>query len=255
MTTDKKIDLFVTILLLTAGALISYVFHLQLLIGAAIYTLAPIIYLLTRKQKNISKLLLAAGFLGVIGFFFDFWESFNNAWTANNLTIPYRILGIAAVQDLIEFILMSLLILVFYEHFLDDEKNKRISKNFFKTLVFSFIFIFSAICIFELNPDLFRIKYSYFWAGIIAVAFILYFITKYKKFLPKLIIISAFFFFVWFTAEIVGLKNGGWSFPGHYVGMVSILGVSFPFEELFFWMGLYAPAIIAAYELSVDDLK
>jgi len=64
-----------------------------------------------------------------------------------------------------------------------------------------------------------------------------------------------FFFFVWFLAEIVVLKTAGWTFPGQYIGMVTILGVTFPLEELFFWMLWYSVTIISYYEFFLDDQK
>ncbi len=256
MTTNKKIDLATTIILLAVGAFIWYALNLKPLIGGAIFTLLPAFYLTARKQKNAIKIFWAAIIMGgLMGFFFSFWETFNKAWVVTRLVFQYKVLGILPIDDTIGFILMTILIVVFYEHFLDDEKIKKISNNFiWALLLFSFLSCLT-IWLFVTNQDLLRIKYAYFWGGMAAVIFSSYFIFHYQKFLFKFVALSAFFFFVWFVAEMVALKTGGWTFPGNYIGTVSIFNVNFPVEELFFWMGWYALTITAAYELSIDDMR
>jgi hypothetical protein len=55
--------------------------------------------------------------------------------------------------------------------------------------------------------------------------------------------------------ELVGLHSGYWTFPGEYIGVVSLMGATFPIEEFFFYVILSSATIISYYELFVDDMK
>jgi len=43
------------------------------------------------------------------------------------------------------------------------------------------------------------------------------------------------------------------TYPGNnYVGWVNLFGITFPIEELLFWMLFYAASLVSYYELAVD---
>ena len=74
--------------------------------------------------------------------------------------------------------------------------------------------------------------------------------------LPKLLVVGLYFAYLTICYELTALKLGWWVFPGfQYIGMVSILGINFPFEEFFFWILLFAVGILAYYEPFDDDEK
>jgi hypothetical protein len=49
--------------------------------------------------------------------------------------------------------------------------------------------------------------------------------------------------------ELLALHNGFWTFPGVYIGVVSVFGYAFPVEELVFLVCLCSAAVIATYAL------
>jgi hypothetical protein len=257
MKANKKFDLLIVLLLLGITAGISLIFNLKPAIGGVLYTLIPSLYLILRKKKNFWKIFWAVIVLGVIfGFVFDFIVTLNDGWIVPRLVFPFRLFGFYPVfDDILGFMLMTLFIVVFYEHFLDDEKNKRISRNLKWLLVASLAGLVFMFIIYFINPGLLKLPYIYLITGLAAIIFPLLFSLNRPRFLNKVLRVSAFFFAVWFIAELVALKTGGWIFPGKYIGMVEVFGLRFPFEELFFWMLWYAATVVSYYECFIDDKK
>ncbi len=257
MKANKKLDLFITFILSAIALALWLFFNLKPLIGAAFFTLLPSIYLIKREKKNILKIFLATViFGGLFGFLFYFIETLNKAWSITHLVIPWRILGILPLDDVITFFLMTLFVVVFYEHFIDDEKNKQISKNLLWALVPSILATITLVLLFLFSGKrFFLIPYAYLVGGIATITFPIVFIFYKPKLLPKLLSTAAFFFVILFIAEIVALKTGGWVFPGEYIGKVTVFGVTFPFEDLFFWVILYAASIVSYYEFFIDDMR
>ena len=64
----------------------------------------------------------------------------------------------------------------------------------------------------------------------------------------KYIKVGSYFFVYYLIYEITGLQLGWWIFPGKYLAWVSVLGVNFPLEELFFWIVLTSISILSYYE-------
>ena len=254
---DKKIDLIVICTIIIISAFIALRFNLRPLIVAIFALFIPSLYLVLRKKKNWPKVLLGTlVFGGIFGFIFDFIETLNGAWYVERLVIPWRVLGILPIDDVIGLMFMTFFIIVFYEHFIDDEKNKRLSKNFVWSLIPSALVMLVIILVFlQTGAQKFNMSFIYLKGGLVAIILpVLMGIWK-PKLWDKLLKTGIFFFFLWFISEIVALKTGGWTFPGQYIGTVSVLGVTFPFEELFFWMMMYAASIVSYYELFIDDIK
>lgn len=257
MHPNKKFDLAVVSLLIMLGAGLSLIFSLKPLVGGFISLLPPALYLILREKKNLLKIALAVIVFGMIfGFVFDFIATLNEAWIVTQLVFPVRIFGFyPLLDDIIGFILMTLLIVVFYEHFLDDEKNRKISKNFLVALIPSSIVLVFVLIAYLINPSLLKIPYVYLVMGLSAIVFPIFAVLYKPKLLGKFLKIAAFFFGVWLIIELVILKTGGWIFPGYYIGQVELFGLKFPFEELFFWMLFYASTVVAYYEFFIDDKK
>ncbi|MCX6702943.1 MAG: hypothetical protein NTW60_03705, partial [Candidatus Wolfebacteria bacterium] len=214
------------------------------------------LYLIVREKKNLSKVFWGVLVFGVLwGFVFDFLETFNKAWIVGRLVFSQRIFGILPVDDIIGYALMTLFVIIFYEHFLDKSKGKSLSGNLIWGILPFLLVVICILVFFPFYPDLFKIPFVYLLGGFIAVIPTAVMIFYKPDLLPRFFKIAAFFFLVWFTSEFIALKTGGWYFPGQYIGEVKIFGVAFPFEELFFWMMLYASSISAYYEFFLDDLK
>lgn len=194
-------------------------------------------------------------FGGLFGFVFDLIETLNKAWVVERLVFPWKILGILPFDDILGLFLMTLFIVVFYERFIDDEKDRKISKNIIFALIPSILATIAIVVIFKVNPGALIIPYAYLVGGIAAIIPLIILIIYKPKLFPKFVFIAVPFSIIWFIAEIVTLKTGGWIFLGQYVGTVTVFGLIFPFEELFFWMMMYAASVISYYEFFLDDLR
>lgn len=254
---NKRFDLFITFILLVIAAAGWLFLNLNPLIGGALFTLFPSVYLIKREKKNILKIFLATViFGGLFGFVFYFIETLNKAWSIGRLVIPWKILGVLPIDDLLTFFLMTFFVVVFYEHFIDDEKNKRISKNIIWALTPSILATIAVVLLFLFtNKRFFMISYAYLIGGIAAITPPIVLSFYKPRLLSKLLSTAASFCIILFIAEIVALKTGGWVFLGEYIGKVSVFGITFPLEELFFWIILYAASIVSYYEFFVDDMR
>jgi len=68
---------------------------------------------------------------------------------------------------------------------------------------------------------------------------------------------TAYFFYFNIIYELTALKLGWWYFPknNQFLGEVTMLGLSFPVEELFFFIIFGAAAVLATFELFDEDHK
>ena len=98
-----------------------------------LFFVIPTIYLFVRKKKPIKELIAGSLLIGVgFGFIFDIIASANNAWNelSHQLVFDYRIFGFLPADEPIWFILWTLFILAFYEHFYEKDRVDRLSKRF-----------------------------------------------------------------------------------------------------------------------------
>jgi len=253
----KNFDLTIVVMLFIIAAIFSLIFNLKPLMVAILTLLIPSLYLLCRKKENLLKIVIAViVFGGMFGFFFDFIVTYNKGWIVSDLVIPYRLFGFYPIfDDILGFMLMTLFIIVFYEHFLDDYKLSTVSPNIWKAITPALIISVLMLILYIIEPNLLKIPYIYLVTGLLAIIKLVSVGVSKKKFLIKFLYISIFFFFVWFTLELICLANGGWYFPGQYVGEVTMGNLMFPLEELIFWFMLYSATIVAFYEYYEDSLS
>lgn len=255
------IDVFVLIFLIFLASVFAYLTR-GLFIGrslfiGAIFTVPPTIYLGIRKKKNWKKIGLATILFGFIfGFAFSFLAEYTLSWDVVSTIFPTKFLGITTLDTTIGIALMTLLIVTFYEHFIDKKINSPISKRFWIALIPSFLVVGLIILVFFISPDLLKTRYPYFYMGVVAILPVIYLSIKKPKLISKLATTSIYFFFLFLVIEIFAVKYNYWIYPGNnYIGWVKIFNLSFPFEELFFWMLFYSASIVSYYEILIDDEK
>lgn len=252
---DKKFDLVIILAIFTIASLLSLYFKFAPLIVGTLTLLLPSIYLLFRKKENLKKIYVAVlVFGGLFGFFFDFIVTYNNGWYVSDLIVPIRLFGFLPVDDLLGFLLMTLFIIVFYEHFLNDYSLKEVSPRILYVIKPALVVIGLILILYFLYPSLLTIPYVYLVTGIVAIMKLIKVGMSKKKFIIKFVYLSIFFFFIWFALELICLQNGGWYFPGQYIGIVKVANLTFPIEEFVFWFMLYAATIVAYYEYYEDGL-
>lgn len=255
---NKAIDIAVLIVLMLLASVYAYVtrdmYVGKSIIVGAIFTLPPALYMGLREKKNWKKIGAAVFLFGLLwGFAFAFIAELTLSWEVLSVVIPHKLFGVHSVDTTLGIMLMTFLTVVFYEHFIDDERDKKISHRYKISLLPVLFIIAVMLALFFINPLIFGTRYAYFILGITATAPALIFVIVYPQMLKKLLVTSVYFFFLYFVMELFAVAYDWWVYPGSYVGFVSIFDLTFPFEELFFWMMFYAASLVAYYEFFVDD--
>jgi hypothetical protein len=254
---NKKIDFLITILLvfLTVG----YGFLLNgYWIGRSLFVvfflcISTGLYLGFREQKNWKKLVLGSLIFGCIfGFALSFFAESTGAWTTNSYIFNFRFFGVNTLEEVLGQGLMAFYTFLFYEHFLDDEKERRLNKKYLWGFVIGIIGSLFLVSYYLLHGPV-SLPYAYIWPATIALIPTIVMVIRHPSLLTKLALLSLFSLFLWFLMECLAVSYNYWSYPGEYLGWVQFLSVRFPVEELIFWMLLYSPTIVAYYEATIDD--
>ena len=255
-THNKRVDIVILSALLFVGVLYG-VLTKGLFIGTAlitfsVFTIPPAIYLTLRRRKDCKKVLLSAAIFGILfAIPFDFFEEYTGSWHAVSLVIPFKILNIEPVDSIIAHIEMTILTVVFYQHFIDNEQSAKISKRIFLAISLSIGALFTLGVLYIYSPMSLNVTYPYGYMGIVALIPPIFLAWRKPNLIQNMVATSVYFFVLYFCIEMIAVRNMFWIYPGRYIGWVSIFDVSFPFEELFFWMMLYAICIVSYYEVFI----
>lgn len=255
----RRLDVVILMLLLGFG--IFYAFATKdLFIGKSVFsglvlTLLPTIYLGLRRPKNWTKIIIATLiFGGLFGFAFEFFAEFNKAYTVTSRIFPFKIFGVLPLDNVLGHMMMTLLTITFYEHFVGREVNHHVSRDLKFALLPGIFAAVVIVLIFLLNKESLHARYPYFYAGIAAIIPPIYLGFRKPQFIKNMAETAIYFFFLWFISELIAVKLGYWVYAGNnYVGWVTVFGITFPFEELFFWTLFYAASLVSYYELFIDD--
>lgn len=252
----KTLDFWVVVVLLVVMASLWYLLGLKAILGLSLFTLVPSFYLWYRGHKNLKKISIGTALVGLcFGLIFDPIQVLNGSWNTDTL-FPATLFGLPIVVDnIIGYVVMAFFTLVFYEHFLDDEKKRALSPHWSQLALLCVGLIATTILVLLLHP--FKFNFSYAKIGFMAALIPILFLIIRPRLVTKFAILGAFFFGVWFLAETVAVHLSNWTYsaPSHYIGWVSFLSISFPFEELVLWMVCYAAVIVSFYEYFIDDGK
>lgn len=221
-----------------------------------LWFVVPVVYLSWRTGKNLRTILPAAFFIGLLGFSLDIILLHNYAWTPYRSDFTLRIFGVPP-EEALWFFFHVFYIIVWYEHFIDDERAVHASSKRLATLAWFSVACFGLVLIAVYAfPDAARIRYAY---GILAacamVPITAYLWIRRTALFKKIFPVAAFFFPFALIMEIRALQLGLWSFPDikNYLGLITIFDATFPMEEILFWMTLGPIVAIAYYELFADD--
>lgn len=256
----KIVDFIVLIiLLLFSAAFMSLTNHTSfgnVAIFSAIFALPSIIYLSFRSPKNWKKIFISTLVLGLLFMFpLDLIAQYTHTWDTLSYLFPYRVAGVKLTMDnLIWSTLMTMYTITFYLHFFSQKTSSKISSRILPTTIISLIAIVIIPSIIIIDPKFFlNINHPYLVLGTLAIVPTFMFAFRNPVYIPKLLKVGIFFSSFFFIQEIIGMNSHFWNYPGNnYVGWINILGMRFPFEELFFWMMWYSPTLTAYYELFVD---
>lgn len=210
-------------------------------------------YLGWRKRKPWRKITVSALLFGLcLGFFFDFIQEYTQAYTVVSCIFP-RLLGVVPVDNILGHFMMAFFTFTFYEHFVAQKVNPNISYRFKYAIYLVATMIAAVIGIYYLHSSWLLMPYPYVIFGTLAIVPIFTYLYRHPQSARDFTQMAPFFFLFYFVFEIAAVQYSWWTYPGYnYIGWVSLPGIRFPFEELFYWMLFYAAALTAYYKSLVD---
>lgn len=260
----RVIDIFVILLITVVAALLTEAFHTKALTSMLMFFIAPSVYLLLRRRNlNIFKYIVTAFTMGITVGALDAAITANMGWwiPVGRLVFPVRFWGIWNIDNTLWYMGLIFYIVIFYEYFLDTEKDRKLSSKFCYFVWFPIITSLILISFIVFFPNvLSHVRYAYLTLSIpfVIVPITLLFIYGRKnilELLKKFSIASAFFFVVNLTHEVVALRQNQCIFPGEYIGTIHFAGVIIPIEEFMMYIIIFAFVILTHYEIFVDDLS
>lgn len=254
--TKKKIDLVVITALYFLFIIPPIVFTTfpPLALNIA-WFLVPALYLIARQKKNLLKISCATIFIGLLTIGMDLFLLHNHAWEPYQSSFSLHIFR-APVEEITWFFSHIFYILVWYEHFLDDERVFRLSPRIRLLIVGSIAFFCFVLLAIYPFPGTSHIRYAYSVFGVLTmIPMFAYFLLARRSLLKKFLPLAIFFFLFALGMEIRAVQFGLWSFHDirNYLGLVTLFSATFPIEEVLFWMALGPSVALAYYELFADD--
>lgn len=255
---SQKKDILVIVLVPAFVTVLGFCLHLDFLTAILLFFALPCVYILWRNPSIGPKSFVFALIFGTVFYLLlDPIATINNAWYITQTIFTFRLFGIITLENYIYAITWVLFATLFYEHFFDKGQKGDKNSPRIKYAAYPLFFITILVTVtFFINQSWLIIPYFYLVAGfVLAVIPLTLFLFSFPKFIVRFFIFGAYFTFVLFLFEIVALQNGYWTFPGHFLGLVNVFGYKFPVEELFIWILVATPGLMAYYEFFGDDRK
>ncbi|MCR4325508.1 MAG: hypothetical protein NUV59_01745 [Patescibacteria group bacterium] len=253
----KKIDIALLLIFPAFGVLFSYFLNINAFNSVMVFFGVPSLYLTIRAFRHARKAILFSLIASTPAIIvIDYIAQSTGQWIIPDSILPFRLLGVVTIEVVVWAVLNFYLVVMFYEHFLDRHftngvwypRMKYLTAFTTGTLLIFFVLYFYL-------PTSLGIPYFYlvFGTTLILLPVVIQMFTHAKMDL-KFFKAAAYFFYLTFLYEVTALQLGWWNFPSlEFIGWVSIFNVSFPIEELLFWLFLFAMAILSFYEFFDDD--
>ncbi|MEK7579211.1 MAG: hypothetical protein AAB460_01615 [Patescibacteria group bacterium] len=262
---NKSVDVIVILCLTLVGFGLAWLAQGTLLgrplLSWGLFIVLPVVvYLSFRKKKPFEYIAMGTFVIGfVFSLVLETLAEFNGAWHVADTVFSYRFPGGASLDAILGYVLMTFLTLVIYEHFLDRPHRGRVKfvpRRLAMALVPSTLVVMTLFVLTEIAPEIISVSYLYAIAGPAAIVFPLIVGFREPTLYSRMVKIMPYFFFIYLVSEYFAVTFSWWTYPsGEYIGYVSLAGVSFPIEELLFWMLFYAASIVVYYEEYIDDDK
>ncbi len=260
-TQKRKETIELTIFLLwpIIAAVSSFATKANLLASVLIFYGLPSLYLSYKMKENIKNAAifsLIAGILPVI--MIDYLGHITKAWVVPVSILPWRVFGVVTLEVIVWSIGALYVTVMFYEYFLERHITHKLVTPRLKYLLIIIIALFSVFLAKVLtSPQAVHIPHFYMWFGLIFILLpIIAEGVNSPQHLTKFFKAQAYFFYLNVIYEITALKQGWWFFPGQeFIGWVSISGVTFPLEELFFYIMLMVLALLTYFEFFERESK
>lgn len=259
MKKRESIDLAIILVWPIIATIITFSLKLSGFWGVILFLALPPLYLGFRRKQYLKKaLIFALATCVLLMVWIEYIAEITGTWFVPSTIFPFKLFGIVVIEVIMWAFFTGFFIVMFYEYFIDKHATKRLWSPklkyiFIIGLIVFFVFLFTLFAF----PSLLKIPYFYLVFGVVIllIPFLIQ-LFRYPKTTSKFFLAAAYFFYLHFLLEVLGLKMGWWSFPGpEFIGWVKVFGVSFPIEEFIFWFILLALATLSYYEFFDDDEK
>jgi hypothetical protein len=251
----RRIELGAMLLFPLFACIIAFAFHPNGLLSIFLFYGIPTAYLSFAypfyvRKAAVFALVSGIPFMSVISYF----AHRTDTWRIDSL-FP-QLLTHIIIEDVIWAVFWIYLTILFYEVFIHHRIEHAFwhpHMKYFAILAFAVVSLF-ALAITQFS-SLLDIPYFYLWMGIIVMLLPVCFeYATHKRVFMTFLGTAVYFFYFHLVYEVTGLLLGWWFFPqsDDFVGMVTLFGVAFPFEELFFWIMLGGIVVLSYFELFDD---
>jgi len=184
----------------------------------------------------------------------DYMMEIKEAWVLGESFFgSLRLFNYVFIEQIPWLALFAFLVVGFYQYFSGEYDGLEVKRASLKVLGlwhgFLMILFMTAWAYF---PEILKQNYAYLKIGIVfGLLPILYAFINYPKMLLHFAIPVIYFFYFSLTYELISLNQGHWAFPNksQFIGHLSILGHSFPYEEMVFWIILGPASCLSYFEI------
>lgn len=255
MDRGKKFDLVLLLVYPIVGTFLSFWLYANAFFSVIIFFGIPSVYLTVRDPRFAKRAFLFSLLAIPVIIVIDHIAHTTGQWIIPSSVLP-RIFQYVTVEVVFWAVLNFYLVIMFYERFLHNHFTRKLYYPQIRYLVvLSLLSFVTFLYYYYFSPVSIRIPYFYLCFGVtlILIPVILQLFT-HPRFLSKFFETTAYFFYLTLTYEITALQKGWWGFPGNqFIGWISIFDITFPLEELLFWLLLFSMAILTYYEAFDDN--
>lgn len=250
---SHKVNIALFILWPIIAAWLSFRFSLNALLSPVVFYGIPSILLSFLKPSQIKKSLLVSALFLPAMIVIDYVAERTGTWTwpLPDSFFSFRFFGYVSIEVLVWVFLHIYFVVMFYQYFFEKKVLKKIldrksEEAMLMTVIYFLVFIVTLL----LSPVVLNVPYWYLVFGAFGILpAVIIEEYKYPKVFHRLLKTAIYFFYVNITYELVALNIGWWSFPSkEFIGYVSFLGKTFPFEEFLFWLVLFTLSVLSYYE-------
>ncbi len=256
----NKKDLFVVLLFPALSSVISFAWHIDAFASILLFFGLPAIYISIRNHSYIHKALVfsvCTSLPAIVAI--DYISHATGQWLIPHSILAYRLFGYVTLEVVVWAFLNFYTVVVFYEFFLNHHHRTVHTWNHRGKHLLLFIFGCSVLFLTMLftSPSSLLIPYYYLCFGTTLILLpVVKELTGHPNLILKFSITALYFFYLSFLYEITALHLDWWRFPStRYIGKISLFQVSFPYEELVFWLLLLSMAILTIYERYTGNEK
>jgi hypothetical protein len=248
----NKLDLLVVLLCPLFASFVSFGLNVGAFVSILLFFGLPALYISARNYAYIQKAFVFALCTSIPAIvIIDYIAHVSGQWLIPHSILPWRLFGYVTIEVVLWAFLNFYAVILFYEFFLSHHHTKRVWNHRGKYLLL-FVLGISVLflTLFFAYPTALTIPYFYLLFGTFTVLLpIIKELSDHPKLISNFFVTAVYFFYLSFLYEITALKLDWWRFPSEeFIGKVTLLNVSFPFEELLFWLFLFAMAVLTFYE-------